>query len=84
MDAREAERFYGTLKYRLHNDKSRIVKVAALQAAYDVQTRHSALAPLFTEMLSFALSSAWPSVTARARTIGPDDIRRRPTAGRQA
>jgi hypothetical protein len=84
MDAREAERFYGTLKYRLHNDKSRIVKVAALQAAYDMQTRHSALAPLFTEMLSFALSSAWPSVTARARTIGPDDIRRRPTAGRQA
>jgi hypothetical protein len=55
-----------------------------LQAAYDVQARHSALAPLFTEMLSFALSSAWPSVAARARTIGPDDFRRRAAGGRQA
>ncbi len=74
MDGREAARFCGALRHWLRNDPSRIVKVAALQAAYDVQVRYPAAAPLFREMLSFALSSAWPSVVARARKLNREGL----------
>jgi hypothetical protein len=65
----EARHFARYLHDRLKNDPSKIVKVMALQAAKDVSEREKSVEDEFVLMLSFAKSSAWPSVAARARKI---------------
>jgi hypothetical protein len=70
MERWEAERFCCHLDDCMRNDPSRIVKVAALQAAKDLQAIHPPIADKFSKMLAFARASIWPSVAARARRIG--------------
>ena len=69
LDRTEAGRFCTYLQDCLQNDPSRIVKVAALQAANDLQTKHPFVKAPFAEMLRFAQSSTWPAVAARARKL---------------
>ncbi len=74
----EARAFNTYLDDRLRRDGSRIVKVMALQAAFDISRAHAALAADFATMLAFARSSAWPSVVARARMLGVLQARSEP------
>lgn len=63
------------LEDRLRHDASRIVKVAALQAAHDVARVHAACEPLYAVMLAFAAASPWPSLRARAARLAEADAR---------
>jgi hypothetical protein len=65
----EADAFCSYLDGRLRHDPSRIVKVMALQAAFELGVKHPALASNFQRMLTFAQSSPWPSVRARANKL---------------
>ena len=50
----------------IRHDRSRIVRVMALQALSDVTGRHVSLASLLADALAFAAVSALPSLRARA------------------
>jgi len=67
----DAARFYKYLDQCLRHDASRIVKVAALQAAYDLSVKFPQYSVELIEMLAFARSSPWPSVIARAARLVP-------------
>jgi hypothetical protein len=71
LDAREAKGVAAYLERCLRDDPSRIVKVAALQAAADLRSRHPELDDPFRDMLDWACSSPYPSVRARARKLAP-------------
>jgi hypothetical protein len=71
LQASEAARFYAYLDQCLRRDASRIVKVAALQGAYDLSVKFPRFSAEFNEMLAFARSSPWPSVIARAARLVP-------------
>ena len=76
LQASEAARFYAYLDQCLHRDTSRIVKVAALQAAYDLAVKFPQLSAEFNAMRVFARSSPWPSVIARAARLIPKEVGR--------
>ena len=65
----EAETFCSYLDACLRNDPSRIVKVMALQAAFELSLNHPVLANDFQQMREFASSSPWPSVRARVKKL---------------
>jgi hypothetical protein len=71
----DAARFYTYLDQCLRLDASRIVKVAALQAAYDLSLTFPQFNAALIDMLAFARSSPWPSVTARAARLVPRGAR---------
>jgi hypothetical protein len=71
----DAARFYTYLDQCLRHDASRIVKVAALQAAYDLSLTFPQFNAALSDMLAFARSSPWPSVTARAARLVPRGAR---------
>jgi hypothetical protein len=75
LQANEAGRFFGYLDQCLRRDASRIVKVAALQAAYDLSVKFPQFEAKLKEMLAFARSSPWPSVIARAAKLRPGGAR---------
>ena len=75
LHAAEAREFMTYLEDRLNHDPSRIVKVTALQVAFDLACAHHALTAEFARMLDFARSSTWPSVVARARVLGAQQQR---------
>ncbi len=54
----------------IRHDRSRIVRVMALQALFDVAGRHLSLGKLLAEALAYAAASALPSVRARAAKLG--------------
>ena len=70
LTAREAREFCAYLRDLMAKDRSRIVKVMALQAAFELRSRHPRLAREFQQMLEFASSSPWPSLRARAAKLG--------------
>jgi hypothetical protein len=69
LSAKEAAHFIAYCDDLLREDGSRIVKVAALQAACDLALKRPSLASAFLHMLMFARSAPWPSVRARAKKI---------------
>ena len=69
LTAVEAKRLCAYLDDRLRHDASRIVRVMALQAAYDLAARHPALKTSFEDMLKFAHACSLASVRARARKL---------------
>ena len=66
----EAEAFAIRCNQIIRHDRSRIVRVMALQALFDVAARHPAVAPLFAGALAYAAASALPSLRARAAKLG--------------
>ena len=50
-------------------DRSRIVRVVALQAAHDIAHLHPAFHPVFAAMRDAAINSPIPSIAARARKL---------------
>jgi len=74
LHASDAARFYAYLDQCLRHDASRIVKVAALQAAYDLSVKFPQFNAELNEMLAFARSSPWPSVIARAARLIPRGV----------
>jgi len=73
LDTGQAVSFCQYLEERLRHDDSRIVKVAALQAACDLGGQHAALAERVGRMLRFARASVWPSLRARANILASKD-----------
>jgi hypothetical protein len=69
LDAREAKDLLARLDGALRGDGSRIVKVMALQAAWDISVGRPEAKQVVRAMLDFALTSPWPSVAARARKL---------------
>ncbi len=69
LTAPEAKKFCAYLDKLLHTDPSRIVKVTALQAAFDLSRCHSAVCDAFHRMLDYARASSWPSLRVRARKL---------------
>ena len=65
----EASKVMRYLKRAQRDDASRIVKVMALQAGFDLTSQHPSLAISLRAMLDQALNSRWPSVRARARKL---------------
>ena len=62
----EAAAFAFRCNQIIRHDRSRIVRVMALQALFDVAGRHSALGAQLTDALGFAAGSPLPSLRARA------------------
>lgn len=69
LTAREAEQFLEYLDVRLHGDESRIVRVMALQAAFELGAEHPQLTQRVRAMLRYAESSPMASLRARARAL---------------
>jgi len=65
----DAVHFFAYLDHCLRHNSSRIVKVTALQAAYDLSANFPQLNAEYKKMLSFARSSTWPSLIARAAKL---------------
>jgi hypothetical protein len=65
----EAEKLCGYLEGRLHHDTSRIVRVSALQAGFDLASRHRSLAAAFRRMLDYAGGCDVPALRARAEKL---------------
>jgi hypothetical protein len=78
LDLAEAKTIMTSLDQALRHDRSRIVKVMALQAAADLASRHLALRDDASAMLDRAIRSPWPSVKARARKLTATLQRRSP------
>ncbi len=71
----EAASFCLRLRHLIGHDRSRIVRVMALQALHDVAARHPALAARLDDALAYAEHSAIPSLRARAGNLrdGPSN-----------
>jgi hypothetical protein len=69
LSEREAGKFCVYLEERLHHDPSRIVRVSALQAGFDLASRHRSLAAAFRRMLGYASGCDVPALRARARKL---------------
>ncbi len=65
----EAAAFADCLQQRLEKDASRIVRVTALQAAYDLSCRHPGLESRVDDMLGLAAASGVASLTSRVRKL---------------
>jgi len=69
LNAGEIEELTAYLQNCLREDPSRIVMVAALQAAADLSSRHPQMKTEFYKMLELARDSSAPSLRARARKL---------------
>jgi hypothetical protein len=69
LSAAEASRLMARLSERLQRDRSRIVRVVALQSAFELAERHPALQADIRQMLDCASVSESASLRARARLI---------------
>jgi hypothetical protein len=69
LTSTESEVLMLRLDAALREDRSRIVKVMALQAAADVAARHPETMGAFRTMLDYAARSSLPSLAARARKL---------------
>jgi hypothetical protein len=67
----EAADFAFRCNQLIRHDRSRIVRVMALQALFDVTARHASLASQLADALDFAAASALPSLRARAAKLAP-------------
>lgn len=66
----EAAKLMASLSHHLHTDESRIVKVAALQAAVEIGATHQQLHAEAQRLREWTLTSPWPSLRTRARKLG--------------
>ena len=69
LDRHEAKTLIDQCRDALIADKSRIARVAALQAAYDLANEHPEFTRTLDEMLDVAARSDIPSLRARARKL---------------
>ena len=69
LDRHEAATLMGHYHHVLITDKSRIARVAALQAAYDLASEHPEFTRTLDEMLDVAAHADIPSLRARARKL---------------
>ncbi len=69
LNGHEARAFCGFLDQSLRRDDSHIVRVMALQAAWDISFHVPVAAGCRDAMIAYALSCDFPSVQARARRL---------------
>jgi hypothetical protein len=69
LDRHEAATLIGQCHDVLITDESRLLRVAALQAAYDLANEHPEFTRTLDEMLDVAARSDIPSLRARARKL---------------
>ena len=69
LDRHEAKTLIDQCRDALIADKSRIARVAALQAAYDLANQHPEFTRTLDDMLDVAARSNIPSLRARARKL---------------
>lgn len=76
LGPREARDLIARLDRAVREDRSRIVRATALQAASEVARHRPELHGAFQAMLDFALASPLPSLAARARKLAAARDRR--------
>lgn len=72
----EATSLFDLFEDLFAEDKSRIVRVCSLQALYELSLGHSSLINRFGPIHAIAMASPQPSVSARARIITRDMVKR--------